>query len=69
MTPEKRNQVSEFLATRWLENTSTRALERFFYETQLEYLSSYTDAELVSELEDNTTEEEFAALQFGCSYK
>jgi hypothetical protein len=36
-----------------------RDLEDYIYDTNREYLDSYSEAELISELEDYTTDEEF----------
>jgi hypothetical protein len=41
---------------------SGRDLERFFLDIQTEYLQDYTDTELISEIEDYTTNEEFEEL-------
>jgi hypothetical protein len=62
MTPEKRSALVEWLVERYLDGMSTRDLERFFVDIQLDYIGSYTDEELIGEIEDNTTEEEYAQL-------
>ena len=62
LTPEKREALVELLAHRWLDQMDLRDLETFFLNTQAEYLNDYTDAELIAEVEDNTSEEEFEEL-------
>jgi len=62
LTPEKRSALVEWLVERYLDGMSTRDLERFFIDIQLDYIGSYTDEELIGEIEDNTTEEEYAQL-------
>jgi hypothetical protein len=44
---------------------SLRDLERVFLETQVDYLESYTDEELLAEIEDNFMEAEFASIMEG----
>ena len=62
LTPEKRSALVQWLVERYLDEMSTRDLERFFVDIQLDYIGSYTDEELIGEIEDNTTEEEYAQL-------
>jgi hypothetical protein len=62
LTDEKREALIELLAQRYLDSMSLRDLERFFLDIQTEYLQEYTDAELIGEVEDYTTEEEFEEL-------
>ena len=62
LTPEKREAFTELLVQRWLDGMSGRDLERFFLDIQTDYLADYTDAELIAEVEDNTSEEEFGEL-------
>jgi len=62
LTPEKRSALVEWLVERYLDGMTTRDLERFFFDIQLDYIGSYTDEELIGEIEDNTTEEEYAQL-------
>jgi len=62
LTPEKREYLVEFLANRYLDNMSVRDLERFFLDVQLDYLSSYNDEELIGEIEDYSTSEEYQQL-------
>ena len=62
LTPEKRSALVEWLVERYLDGMTTRVLERFFVDIQLDYIGSYTDEELIGEIEDNTTEEEYAQL-------
>jgi hypothetical protein len=62
LTPQKREALVELLAQRWLDQMDLRDLEVFFLNTQAEYLNDYTDAELIAEVEDNTSDEEFEEL-------
>jgi hypothetical protein len=62
LTDEKRAALIDLLAQRYLDSMSGRDLERFFLDIQTDYLQEYTDAELIGEIEDYTTEEEFAEL-------
>lgn len=62
LTPEKRSALVEWLVERYLDGMTTRDLERFFIDIQLDYIGSYTDEELIGEVEDNATEEEYAQL-------
>jgi hypothetical protein len=62
LSPEKRSYLVEWLVERYLDGMSTRDLERFFADIQLDYIGSYTDEELIGEIEDNVTEEEYAQL-------
>jgi hypothetical protein len=39
-----------------------RDLERFFHDTQRDYMQEYTDAELLGAVEDMTDEEEFTEV-------
>jgi hypothetical protein len=62
LTPGKREALVELLAQRWLDQMDLRDLETFFLNTQADYLNDYTDAELIAEVEDNTSDEEFEEL-------
>jgi hypothetical protein len=62
LTPEKRSALVAWLVERYLDGMTTRDLERFFIDIQLDYIGSYTDEELIGEIKDNTTEEEYAQL-------
>ena len=62
LTDEKRAALIELLAQRYLDGMSGRDLERFFLDLQTEYLQEYTDAELIGEIEDMTSDEEFEEL-------
>jgi hypothetical protein len=62
LTDEKRAALIDLLAQRYLDSMSGRDLERFFLDIQTEYLQDYTDTELISEIEDYTTNEEFEEL-------
>jgi hypothetical protein len=62
LTPEKRSYLVEWLVERYLDGMTTRDLERFFVDTQLNYIGSYTDEELIGEIEDMSTQEEYAQL-------
>ena len=65
MTPDQREDLKHQLAYRWLDQMSLRDLERVFLETQVDYLESYTDEELLAEIEDNFMEAEFASIMEG----
>ena len=56
---KNRDALIEFLATYWLDSMSNKDLETFFYDTQTEYLESYSDEELIGEIEDVMSEEDF----------
>lgn len=56
---KNRDALIEFLAKHWLDTVSTRDLEGFFYDAQIDYLQSYSDEELISEIEDVMSEEDF----------
>jgi hypothetical protein len=56
---KKRNALIKFLAQHWLDAVSLRDLEIFFYDAQIDYLESYSDEELISEVEDVMSEEDF----------
>lgn len=62
LTDSQRASLQEFIANYWLDNASLKDLERFFYETQFEYLTSYSDEELVGEIEDITSDEDFELI-------
>lgn len=59
LSPEGRDSLIEFLATYWLDSMSNKDLETFFYDVQTDYLQSYSDEELVGEIEDVMSEEDF----------
>lgn len=65
LTDSQRASLQEFLAKFWLDNISLRDLEQFFYEAQLEYLQLYSDEELIGEVEDVTSEEDFSLVISG----
>lgn len=56
---KNRNALIKFLAQHWLDAVSLRDLEIFFYDAQIDYLESYTDEELIGEIEDVMSEEDF----------
>jgi hypothetical protein len=62
LTDRQREVLSEFIALRYLDSIDVKNLERFFFETQMEYLKDYTDEELIGEIEDLTETEEFNAM-------
>lgn len=62
LTDSQRSSLQEFLASYWTDNASVKDLERFYYETQIEYLSSYSDEELIGEIEDITSDEDFELI-------
>jgi hypothetical protein len=65
LTPDQREDLKHQMAYRWLDQMSFRDLERVFLETQVDYLESYTDEELLAEIEDNFMEAEFASIMEG----
>jgi len=50
------------LVERYLDGMTIRDLERFFIDIQLDYIGSYTDEELIGEIEDMSTQEEYTEL-------
>jgi LmbE family N-acetylglucosaminyl deacetylase len=56
---KNREALIEFLATHWLDSMSNKDLETFFYDIQTDYLQSYSDEELIGEIEDVMSEEDF----------
>jgi hypothetical protein len=65
LTADQREDLKHQMAYRWLDQMSLRDLERVFLETQVDYLESYTDEELLAEIEDNFMEAEFASIMEG----
>jgi hypothetical protein len=61
---EQRERLVDLITERYLENMDVRDLERFFLDVQTEYLSgyTYTDEELLSEIDDVTTEDEYEEI-------
>jgi hypothetical protein len=59
LTDEQREYLIDLVATRYLDGMDLRDLERFFHDSQSEFLAEYTDAELLGAVEDMTDEEEF----------
>jgi hypothetical protein len=59
LTDEQRERLIDLVATRYLDGMDGRDLERFFFDVQTEYLKEYTDQELLSEVEDITSEDEY----------
>lgn len=62
LTAPQREALIQFLSKHWLESMSIRDLERFFYEAQTDYLVSYSDSELIGEIEDVLSQEDFELL-------
>jgi hypothetical protein len=62
LTDRQREVLSEFIALRYLDSIDVKNLERFFFETQMEYLKDYTDDELIGEIENMVETEEFNAM-------
>jgi len=62
LTPEKRSALVEWLIERYLDGMTTRDLAQFFIDIQLDYIGSYTDEELIGEIEDMSTQEEYTEL-------
>ena len=67
LTVEQRDSLAEYIALRYLDQMDGRDLERFFVETQTEFLREYTDTELIGELEDLMETEEFNEAVGGLS--
>lgn len=62
LSSDQRDGVAELLAQRYLDGMDIRDLERFFLEITIDAYSSYSDEELLGELEDMTDEQEFNEL-------
>ena len=62
LSTEQRDRLVDLIAERYLENMDVRDLERFFIDVQTEYLSGYTDGELLSEVEDVTDDFEYEEI-------
>lgn len=62
LSTERREQLKELLAERYLQNMGIRDLEAFFLEVTIDSLSSYADFELVEAAEDVSSEDEFQEL-------
>ena len=65
LTDTQRESLIEFLAKHWLDCMDMRDLERFFLDIQTDYLRDYSDEELIGEIEDVTSEEDFALIVNG----
>jgi hypothetical protein len=59
LTDEQREYLIDLVAKRYLDGMDLRDLERFFHDTQREYMQEYTDSELLGAIEDITDEEEY----------
>ncbi len=62
LSTEQRERLIDLVAERYLENMDVRDLERFFLDVQTEYLSGYTDEELLSEVDDVTADFEYEEI-------
>jgi hypothetical protein len=62
LTFEGREALIDFLAHHWLDGMTMEDLERAFYDMQVEHLQSYSDEELISEIEDAISAEDFQLL-------
>jgi hypothetical protein len=63
LSDSQRKALSEFIALTYLDSMSTKDLETFFLDTQMEYLQdSYSDAELIGEIENLITKEEYEEI-------
>lgn len=62
LTFEGRETLIDFLAHHWLDSMTMEDLERAFYDMQVEHLQLYSDEELVSEIEDAISAEDFQLL-------
>ncbi len=59
----QRKALSEFIALKYLDGMDWKDLEAFFLYSQMEYLQeSYSDTELIDEIENLTSEEECAEI-------
>ena len=59
LTVEQRDRLIDLVSTRYLDGMDGRDLERFFFDTQVEYLKEYTYQELLEAVEDVTNEDEY----------
>jgi hypothetical protein len=59
LTNDQREKLIELVAERYLDGMDVRDLERFFYDIQREYMQEYTDAELLSAVDDVTDSDEY----------
>ena len=59
---EQRERLIELVADRYLDQMDLRDLETFFLETQTQYLEDYSDQELLSEVEDLTSDFEYEEI-------
>jgi hypothetical protein len=59
---EQRERLIELVADRYLDQMDLRDLETFFLETQAQYLEDYSDQELLSEVEDLTSDFEYEEI-------
>jgi hypothetical protein len=62
LTPEQREHLIDLVATRYLDGMDYRDLERFFFDTQADYLNEYTDEELLGAVEDVTGQDEYEEI-------
>lgn len=62
LNPNQREDLINLLAYRYLDGMSSRDLERFFIDMQLDAFSSYSDEELLGEVEDNFYDEEYQEI-------
>lgn len=59
---EQRERLIELVTLRYLDRMDLRDLERFFLDVQSEYLSLYSDEELLSEVDDVTLDDEYEEI-------
>ena len=59
LTEAQRENLIELVSERYLQSMDSRDLERFFLDVQSEYLSEYTDAELLEEVDNVLDNEEY----------
>jgi len=62
LTEAQRENLIELITERYLDQMNGRDLERFFLDVQGEYLSGYTDSELLGEVDDVLDAEEYSAV-------
>jgi len=62
LTNSQRSRVRELIAERWLDGMEFCDLAEFFRDTQIDYLGEWSDAELIDEVGDLTSDEEYQEI-------
>ncbi len=62
LTDTQRKPLRELIARYWLEGLDLEDLESFFVDTQIEYMESWSDRELIEEIENMLDTAEFNAI-------